>query len=45
VLEAYQAGITSLKNMTINIDEVEETMDQLEEVSHTLTSHTPIVLL
>ncbi|XP_065883400.1 charged multivesicular body protein 7-like [Dysidea avara] len=32
VLEAYQAGIRSLKNMTIDIDKVEQTMDQLEEV-------------
>jgi len=32
VLEAYQAGIRSLKDMTIDIEQVEQTMDQLEEV-------------
>lgn len=33
VLEAYQAGVTSLKNVAIDIDKVDQTMDQLEEVS------------
>lgn len=31
VLEAYQAGVTSLKNVAIDIDMVDQTMDQLEE--------------
>ena len=33
VLEAYQDGIKSLKNVAIDIDKVDETMDQLAEVS------------
>ena len=33
MLEAYQDGIKSLKNVAIDIDKVDETMDQLAEVS------------
>lgn len=32
VLEAYQAGIKSLKDVAIDIDKVDETLDQLAEV-------------
>lgn len=33
MLEAYQGGIKSLKNVVIDIDKVDEVMEQLEEVS------------
>ena len=32
VLEAYQVGIASMKDVAIDIDKVDRTMDQLEEV-------------
>ena len=32
VLEAYQVGIASMKDVAIDIDKVDQTMDQLEEV-------------
>ena len=38
VLEAYQAGIASIKDVTIDIDKVDQTMDQLEEVTLKVTA-------
>ena len=43
MLEAYQAGITSLKEVAIDIDKVDQTMIQLEEVKQHY--HTTIIIV